>query len=283
MTTYRIPALLRDLLTLPHAHAQRTAATILKHYGYRRARLQRGHHYVYGKGNIPLCLVAHTDTVCAVPPACLSVSRRGIIRGQDGLGADDRAGVYAIAALLQRGFRPHVLFTDLEECGGLGAQDAVATLAPPAVHALVQLDRRGANDAVYYSHNPAGDWEDYITSHGFQTANGSFTDISTLMPSWGLGGVNLSVGYAEEHRPTENLSLPNLNRTINAVAKMLSTPPVQRIDYVKAEMRWHAYWRQDWPIWDNTARSWTCRKCGEPTTSMWDDLCPDCERLLLFR
>lgn len=38
-----------------------------------------------------------------------------------GLGADDRAGIFAIIQIIKSGLRPHIILTTDEEVGGVGA------------------------------------------------------------------------------------------------------------------------------------------------------------------
>lgn len=84
------------------------------------------------------------------------------------------------------------MFTCDEEVGGLGAEkfasDYCKGKMPEGLEAmklLVEIDRKGCKDAVYYScDNP--EFEAYITSKGFVTASGSFSDISVIAPEMGV-------------------------------------------------------------------------------------------------
>ena len=79
-----------------------------------------------------------------------------------------------------------------------------------ALKFLVEIDRKGANDAVYYDcDNP--DFEEYITGKGFQTAIGSFSDISLLAPELGVAAVNLSSGYYNAHTLHEFINVNELH------------------------------------------------------------------------
>jgi hypothetical protein len=227
--TAGIDPLLLECLGADNGGGQALAHSLLKRFGY---AVQSGLLFAYGAGDIPVLLVAHTDTVHEVAPRRIyhdSVSR--VVWSPDGLGADDRAGVYAMASILRAGLRPHVLFTDLEEVGGRGAEDAAELLPAPSVNLLVQIDRRGARDAVYYScDNPA--MEKYVTAQtGHKTAQGTFSDISVLMPKWGIGGVNLSAGYYNEHTTAEHLRLNELDATVRGVESILRHPPKERFAY----------------------------------------------------
>ena len=79
--------------------------------------------FLLAGGNIPVALVSHLDTVHRKSNRdCMFVDeRKGVAWSPNGLGADDRAGVFAIIQLVKAGFRPHIIFTHGEESGGTGA------------------------------------------------------------------------------------------------------------------------------------------------------------------
>lgn len=187
--------------------------------------------FIYAKGDIPIMLVAHIDTVHSPKPDVIFHDRvQNVLWSPEGLGADDRAGVFIILSLLKYGFRPHVLFTDGEESGGLGASNACYKLSPPEVNYIIQLDRRGSNDSVYYNCDNSY-FKDYIDSFGFSEAFGSFSDISTLCLEWGVAGVNLSVGYVNEHTSSEHLYINDMENTYERVKKMLKEPFKEKFIY----------------------------------------------------
>jgi hypothetical protein len=244
-----VDSLLLDILRCPNEGAQDVAEAILG-AAYPASSIVRESLYCYARGTIPLLLIAHTDTVHKNPPRAIHYDPDArVLWAPHGLGADDRAGVYAIASLLRdTTLRPHVLFTDEEETGGAGADLAALTLEPPAVRALIQLDRQSARDAVtYHCHCPRLD--KYVAAHGFTSASGSFTDISILMPEWGIAGVNLSIGYYQQHTRGEYLCLPEMERTISAVKRMLVSPPKRVCCYAPFPAPKKADVAQD-PWWD---------------------------------
>lgn len=194
----------------------------LKSKGY--TDIKNTNMYIIAEGSLPICLCAHMDTVFSKPPAKFYFDKeQGVLWSPDGLGADDRAGIYCIINLLEKGYKPSIILTDLEEKGGQGA-DALIKRYPDCplkeCKALIQLDRRGEKDSVYYECDNA-DFEEKINSYGFETDWGTFTDISIFAPQWGIAAVNLSVGYADEHQYIETLNLYHCHKTINKVAKML--------------------------------------------------------------
>ncbi len=272
--------LFREVFCVPTDAAQDYAAALLRtHYGAAAVCQERGagDGFTYAAGAVPMLLVAHTDVTHRRPsPTLYHDATADVVWAPEGLGADDRAGVYAIALLLERGYRPHVLFTDGEEVGGLGARQAAWMEAPP-VRYLVELDRQGATDAVSYSHIPARSERKYLRKHGFTLEEGSYTDICELMPAWGIGGVNLSIGYYRQHTTGEHLRLGELRRTVNAVAKMLDAPPPRTIPY-RPEVQRRRTRADDLGLsldWEPAPRR--CIHCGDTCD---DRVCGTCAAVL---
>ena len=87
----------------------------LKKYGYKNIIAKPK--YIMAEGDLPICLIAHMDTVFSQPQKkenFIYDQEQKILWGMGGSGFDDRAGIYAIIELLERGLRPHVIFTDGE-------------------------------------------------------------------------------------------------------------------------------------------------------------------------
>lgn len=179
--------------------------------------------YVVAIGDIPVALVAHADTVFKNPPKEFFYDEvKNVMWSPDGLGADDRAGIFAIMKIIALGQRPHIIITTDEESGCIGANKLVGKMKsfPAPLKFMIQLDRRGHNDAVYYDCGNA-EFESFITPFGFITQYGSFTDISILAPAWDVAAVNLSVGYFDEHSVSEHLYIDSLFNTIDKVQTIL--------------------------------------------------------------
>lgn len=186
--------------------------------------------YIIAKGTIPVCLVAHLDTIFDYEKLRFKYGlewfhdqEQHVLWSPDGAGFDDRAGVYAICELIKQGFRPHVIFTLGEEVGGTGANQIIANnkKLPFECKFLIELDRAGYDDSVYYL---CGNdkFTKYINSFGFITQQGSFSDISILGPAWKVASVNLSIGYVDEHFKVERLYYDITDRTIEKVGNILA-------------------------------------------------------------
>ena len=197
--------------------------TFLKKY-YPSNKIVSTPDYILCEGTAPIMLVAHLDTVFKQPSKNIYYDKEeGVVWSPQGLGADDRAGVFAIMKIIQNGFRPHICFTTEEERGGIGAR-LLTKRYPKAtldIKYIVQLDRQGTYDCVfYYCDNMA--FQDFIEKYGFITDWGTFSDISTICPAWKIAGVNLSVGYFNEHSTIETLHVKALYSTILKVQKMIA-------------------------------------------------------------
>jgi hypothetical protein len=203
--------------------------------------------YIIAIGDIPIALVAHMDTVFKFPVSDLYYDqKKGVLWSPEGLGADDRAGIFAIIKILQDGFRPSIILTTGEEEGGVGAC-AICEKYPecpiPGLKYMIQLDRHGTNDCVFYDcYCP--EFVDYVESFGFCERWGSFTDISFLMPEWQIVGVNLSVGYEDEHSKQEILCINPLFDTIKKVKKMLTETDIPDFVYDEIVAAQSAWWKK---------------------------------------
>lgn len=209
----------------------------LKSKGYKK--VINNNMFTVAEGNLPICLCAHMDTVFLNPPTTFYYdNEKGVLWSPEGLGADDRAGIYAIISIIEEGYRPSIILTDLEEKGGIGAETLIKKFPEcpfEDCRAIIQLDRQGKNDAVYYDCDNK-DFEKLITSYNFKTSWGTFTDISIIAPQWKIAAVNLSVGYLNEHQKVEILKMRDLLKTIAKVKNMLkdcdSWPSYAYVPYI---------------------------------------------------
>ena len=162
--------------------------------------------FLYAKGTVPVLLVAHLDTVHREGVKIICYSKGGkILMSPQGIGGDDRAGVYMILQLL-KSHRCHVLFCEDEECGGVGAHNFAESNIKPAVNYIIEFDRRGSNDAVFYD-CANEEFTQFVCGFGFEESIGSFSDISIVAPALGVAAVNLSSGYYNEHTDRKSTRL----------------------------------------------------------------------------
>lgn len=199
--------------------------------------------FLYAKGSSPVLLAAHLDTVHKNPVKIICYSADGkIVMSPEGLGGDDRAGIFMILQIIQK-HRCHVLFCEDEEIGGIGAHEFAESGIKPKVNYIVELDRCGANDAVFYDcNNPA--FTEFVTAFGFEEAMGSFSDISIIAPKLKLAAVNLSAGYYNQHTRHEYIDLSVAEHNVQRINKMVSTP-TEQFEYVKAMTARLGLWGND--------------------------------------
>ena len=73
---------------------------------------------------------------------------------------------------------------------------------------------------VYFTHENR-EFISYVESFGFVEAFGTSTDIKHICPVWNIAGVNLSIGYKDEHTENETLDVNIMFNTISKVKEML--------------------------------------------------------------
>lgn len=177
--------------------------------------------YIYAVGDIPVMLVAHLDTVHKNQPLNIWLSLdKDKIMAEEGIGGDDRCGVYSILRVIKAGYKPYVLFTTDEEIGGIGASKFCDKYSSLPVNCFIELDRKGSNDCVRYD-DENEDLTNQFSKYGFKEAFGSFTDICILSDTYKISGVNLSVGYYNQHTNSEYVIMSELNNTITKVMDFL--------------------------------------------------------------
>ena len=186
--------------------------------------------FILVHGQAPVMLVAHLDTVHEEPVRDICLSADGnIIMSPQGIGGDDRCGVFALVSAYDLADKkPWLLFTCDEEIGGLGAKKFCIAHSQHQLPKeldnlkfLIELDRKGKSDAVYYRCANT-DFEEYITGKGFKTAQGSFSDISLIAPELKIAAVNLSCGYYQAHTRHEYINRSQLDATIHTVVDIIS-------------------------------------------------------------
>ena len=219
-------ALMKKLCRMPTPILKRYLVKFLQS---KRYHLEVTNDYIIAEGKIPVCLVAHMDTVFKENKYFQNKQffydqEKKILWSPAGAGFDDRAGVYAIIQIINAGFRPSIIFTDKEEVGGIGAFNLISDFpACPFDKCgfLIELDRANRKDMVFYDCNNL-DFIYFIESFGFKEEFGTFSDISHIAPQWDIAAVNLSIGYEDEHSFCERLHCNWCDETIEKVAKILN-------------------------------------------------------------
>lgn len=210
--------------------------------------------FLYTKGNDVL-LTAHMDTTPTLEygdrmPVKNIVVERHTINGKEkrivsspqGIGGDDRCGIYIILRILNdTEFRPSILFCEDEEIGCVGSSKFVESEYIDDLKEmkfLIELDRRGNNDLVFYDddNKEFHKWCEKVT--GYKEAYGSCSDISNLMPESNRSGVNLSCGYYDEHHVKETVVLEEMLHTLEVTKKLLKEAKSLSKPFEFVEFKW---------------------------------------------
>lgn len=197
-----------------------------------------GENYIYETHNYKhnTLLVSHIDTID--DSTVKRFMQKKIVKqdktitniGSGVLGADDRAGVWAILNIIetrkyQNKSLPPVLFTNYEESGGIGVREFCQynKLDKEQIHLMVEIDREGNEQYVQYHENDK-QVDEYVESFGFKEHFGIYSDISDLTEEFEIPSINVSAGYVHQHTNREYLRVDWLKNSIKKVKKMLDNP-----------------------------------------------------------
>ena len=197
--------------------------------------------YVYAKGEIPVLLLAHMDTVHHEQCKDI-VEENGKLSSPQGIGGDDRCGIYMILEIIKK-YNCSVVFCEDEEIGAVGAQKFVQSEIAQGLkfNYIIEFDRKGSRDAVFYNCDN-DEFEEFITKEFFKTAYGSFSDISTIAPALGVAAVNLSCGYYEAHTTKEYVVMSEMERVIREACKLLErTTDKDVFEYIESKYSYGGY------------------------------------------
>ena len=202
-----------------------------------------GDGYVFAQGNFPVLLMAHLDTVHKKLPNIIEYDEtQDVISSPNGIGGDDRCGVYMIFKILKK-YNCSVLFCEDEEVGCVGADKFVQTVLARQLsfNYIIEFDRANANDAVFYQ-CANDDFEKFITKEFYKKQYGSFTDICEVAPVVGCAAVNLSCGYYKAHTTSEYVVLSEMERSIVEACKILErTTENDKFEYIESYSNYGYY------------------------------------------
>ena len=150
------------------------------------------------------------------------------------LGADDGAGVAMLMHLIHADVKGYYIFSQGEECGGIGAKHIATHHADLLAQfdRAIAFDRRGIDSVI--SHQGMGRCASDVFCEALANDLNAFDD--TLMYSPDDTGVytdtaeftdiipectNISVGYYSEHGDQENLDIVHFEALSNAVLKVM--------------------------------------------------------------
>ncbi len=201
-------------------------------------RGEKPERFLYVRGTRPnkVLLVAHADTFwddwdCDEHQLVISNNIIWSLSKQYGLGADDRAGCAMIWLLKDLGHS--LLITDGEEVGRTGSTWLMSENRDIADDInnnhqfVVQFDRHGGSDFKCYTVG-SDEFREYVNlKTGFTEPDLSiYTDIVTLCET--VTGVNLSIGYHQNHTADECLIISEWKNTLDLCRKWLSEEDLPR-------------------------------------------------------
>ncbi len=195
----------------------------------------------------PICLTAHMDTVHKEKVKQIIVEKhvdKTILSSPQGIGGDDRCGIYMICRIIDDGLRPYVVFCEDEEVGCVGAGKFAKTQYSKEMNIkfMVELDRRNATDAVYYELD-SDDFEEFITKiTGYKTASGSFSDICKIAPAAEVAAVNLSCGYYKEHTLEHYVIWEEMMKTLSVTRKLAKESKKDEVPIFEYKALPHSYY-----------------------------------------
>lgn len=200
--------------------------------------------FLYAKGTVPVLLVAHLDTVhkTPAPPLCYSENKR-FIMSPHGVGGDDRCGVYMILQIVKE-LKCHIVFCEQEEVGCVGAKKFTKSKIKPEVNYIIEFDRKGYDDAVYYDCGNK-DFESLVTSFGFKTQSGSCSDISHIAPYLDRAAVNISSGYLNPHCLYEFIDMKYVEQNAETILDLIRKNQDKTFLYEEK--------KYNWSKWNNTS------------------------------
>lgn len=259
---------LLKILKMTQDELKTSVTSTLQTRGYKDVTCTKD--YVYAKGEIPVLLVAHLDIVHKETPKDIYIdTKEKVLWCPTGIGGDDRCGVYAILQTIKK-FKPYVLFTTDEEIGCLGAKVAVKEIEDIPVNFIIEIDRRGCGQSVYYDCGNE-EFQKYINSFGFETQKGSCSDICTLSRQYGIASVNLSAGYLNEHQKHEFINMNWLNYTIGKIAEILKDKANhKKYDYEEIKPVYsYPNYNYNYDYWDNYYKNKKDNKDSKDNTTKY--------------
>ena len=200
--------------------------------------------FVMYVGTYPVLLCAHMDTVHSKLPSVF-VYANGTISSPQGIGGDDRCGIYMIFEVLKH-YDCSVLFLEDEENGCIGARKFCASnIAEEYIdkfNFIVEYDRKGNNHAVFYECDNK-EFTRFITSGFFEEKEGTCSDISYLAPKLNAAAVNLSCGYYDEHNLEHYVVLNEMETVIKESIKLIDKAKEleKPFEFVQAPIRYGKY------------------------------------------
>lgn len=180
----------------------------------------------------------------------------------EGLGADDKNGIWVALQCLERFDVMKVAFFNSEEIGCVGSSSAEMDFFKDC-RFVIQPDRRGAHDLITEIGWSAICSEEFINDldaelYGYVATSGLMTDVQELSEKGvGLSCINVSCGYYNPHTDQETTNLNDLINCYNFVAhiieKCTKVYPFKYEAYSYTSYRWRGTQSNVRPLYGSRA------------------------------
>ena len=189
-----------------------------------------------GKSETYPCIVAHMDQVqdkhskdfIAYEAEDIIIGFSPKRREQQGLGADDKCGIWIGLKCLQKFEAMKLAFFVGEEIGCKGSGQAEMEFFSDC-RFVIEPDRKGAEDLITQIGWTPLCSDDFLKDIGFKKfgykeTDGMMTDIEALKDNGlAISCINLSCGYYEPHRDTEFVYKPALSNCLAFIEHIIKT------------------------------------------------------------
>lgn len=235
------------------------------------------------EGEFYPCLIAHMDEVhdfnshriiCEVDDFMFAWDKK--IGKRDGIGADDKNGIYIALEMLKRFDKLKIFFSVGEEIGCVGT-NRVDLKFFDNVGYMMQCDRRGSSDLIVYTNSIDVTSDEFLIDishiciqYDYAEARGVYTDVGALkLRGVNVSGCNISCGYFDEHSENELIHLPSLENCMNFVYFILLELQTKKYPHVPNGFKIQSTkdkWDFDWndipldPCWGCKDNCNTCMK-----------------------
>lgn len=212
--------------------------------------------YVPATREKSVLLVAHCDTVWKDKEVKVGYCN-GIYGSTEegvGIGADDRAGITMLWKLRKLGHA--LLIPNAEENGCIGSRFLMEH--PEWRKKLnqhlfaIEMDRMNDSDLAFYN-VATSSFKDWCEKQfpGYKRVHGSYTDICVLCDEDKhkedcLDGVNISIGYYDQHRQNERLVMSEWQKTLSLLHKVLSQKDLPSFRHKYIEYTRHTQYNNEY-------------------------------------
>ena len=189
------------------------------------------------EGSRRILVNAHMDTVASAPAEIIVEKHKDdvIVRSSNNqvIGADDKNGVWSVLRLLSdKSVRVPIsaLICVSEEVGCVGSDFAMKNHAEWFKDCIfcVTIDRRGNTDIVIEnmdivlsSDTMQKQLAEWGKAFGLRTTEGSISDVSNIVKSLEINGINLFAGYYNAHSGREYTSMRDLAKSYKFQLELL--------------------------------------------------------------